>query len=681
MPRLNLKGLSKTARHQLLAGLASGGVLAFVGWGLWQQDSPLTFGQRLQNQSYDILHQVRLKLRPETGRRPEEVVLVYLDDESHKRLEQPYNTSWDRGLFARFLDRLTEDRARVVAFDMIFSDRHPLKPEGDLAFAEAIKRNGRVVLAAERVKDPSGDYKFSRAHDLFIESAAKPLGMVQVFPDQDLIVRKHFHVSPEEPESEISSLSWEAAALAGVPLAQSLTNRLVDRMISYYGPPLTLPGVSFYQALEMPPGYFSNKAVFVGAKLTTYFSGDRKDEYFSPFTRGTQFMPGVDIQATQYLNLARGDWVRMPSWRLLQWVLIGCGWALGLGLIFLRPYQALLVGLVLAAAITALAHHLFFAYRLYSPWLLVVAVQIPIAALWSWGFNSFRLYVQNQLLNQSLASYVSPERVKEVLKNPDAIKPGAEKQMLSIMFSDIANFTSLSEGMDSDELARLMNAYFEGAVSRIHETDGTVIKFIGDAIFAIWNAPLLPVADHQYRAARGGLLLSRAVDEFIRTTGRSLVTRVGLHAGVANVGNFGSAKRFDYTAIGENINLASRMEGLNKYLGTTVLATGEIQSAVGDRLLWRYLGLFKLKGFDKAVAVYELLGEPDLAEATRPWREAFAAALAAFQKGDFASARTGFARVQEIRGQDGPSAFYRQYLDEHPQPPPGWKGEVEMKEK
>jgi adenylate cyclase len=681
MPSLNFKALSKTVRHQLIAGVLCAGFLAFAAWHLWRTDSPLTFGQRLQNESYDILHQVRLKLNPKANQKIDEIILVYMDDESHEQLKQPYNTSWDRALYARLLDKLTADRARVAALDIIFSDRHPLKPEGDLVFAEAIKRNGRVVLAADRVKDPAGDYKFFRAHDLFEKSAAKPLGMAQVFPDQDLIVRKHFHVSPEEPESEISSLSWEAAALAGVPLAQSLTNRVVDRMISYYGPPLTLPSLSFFQALEAPTGYFSNKAVFVGAMLTTYFSGQRKDEYFSPFTRGTQFMPGVDIQATQYLNLVRGDWVRMPSWRLLQALLIGCGLVLGFGLIFLRPYQALLIGVALAAAITALAHHLFFAYRLYSPWLIVVAVEIPIAALWSWGFNSFRLFVQNRLLDQSLSAYVSPARVKELLRQQDKLKPGAEKQELSILFSDIAGFTSISEGMDSDDLARIMNAYFEGAVARIHETDGTVIKFIGDSIFAVWNAPL-PQPDHHYRAARGGLLLSRAVDDFIKTTGKELLTRIGLHAGVANVGNFGSAKRFDYTAIGESINLASRMEGLNKHLGTTVLATSEIQSVVGDKLLWRFLGKFRLKGFDKAVAVHELLGEPDQAESTRMWREVFAAALAAFQQADFTAAKAGFARVQELRGKDGPSAYYLQYLEERPQPPgPGWKGEIEMKEK
>jgi adenylate cyclase len=324
---------------------------------------------------------------------------------------------------------------------------------------------------------------------------------------------------------------------------------------------------------------------------------------------------------------------------------------------------------------------LFFGYRIYAPWLIIVAVQIPIAALWAWGFNSFQLYVNNRLLEQSLSSYVSPARVKEVLQQPDKLKPGAEKTELSILFSDIAGFTSISEGMDSDELARIMNAYFEGAVSRIHETDGTVVKFIGDAIFAIWNAPLLQ-ADHQYHAALAGLRLSGAVDEFIKSGGPELITRIGLHCGVANVGNFGSTKRFDYTAIGENINLASRMESLNKYLGTTVLGTGDIQSVVGDRLVWRYIGKFQLKGFDRAVAVFELVGEPNDAETSRAWREAFARAFAAFLQRDFATAKSGFEKVVAMRGKDGPSNFYLKYMEEHPHPPgPDWNGDIEMKEK
>jgi adenylate cyclase len=139
----------------------------------------------------------------------------------------------------------------------------------------------------------------------------------------------------------------------------------------------------------------------------------------------------------------------------------------------------------------------------------------------------------------------------------------------------------------------------------------------------------------------------------------------------------------DYTAIGENINLASRMEGLNKYMGTGVLLTAEVQGNVGDRFVTRSLGLFRLKGFERLVEVFELVGEADKAESTFPWRESFAKAIRAFQKRDFAATEAALHTTLELKPSDGPTHFYLERLAElrsHP-PPSDWRGEIELKEK
>jgi adenylate cyclase len=261
------------------------------------------------------------------------------------------------------------------------------------------------------------------------------------------------------------------------------------------------------------------------------------------------------------------------------------------------------------------------------------------------------------------------------------LQPGAKKETLTILFSDIAGFTTISEGMDSDELAKHMNAYFQSAVSDcIHHTDGTIVKYIGDAIFAFWNAPD-PQADHAVRACEAGLRFRDQPPQFMN--GQQLITRIGLHTGVANVGNFGSTTRVDYTALGENINLASRMEGLNKYLGTEVLITGDTHTELGGKLLTRYLGDFRLKGFERTVAVHELAGKLDKAETFRDPHETFAAALKLFRDQKFTEAESAFKRVLEISPKDGPSKFYLKHLTElaeHPLPT-DWNGEVELKEK
>jgi adenylate cyclase len=168
-----------------------------------------------------------------------------------------------------------------------------------------------------------------------------------------------------------------------------------------------------------------------------------------------------------------------------------------------------------------------------------------------------------------------------------------------------------------------------------------------------------------------------------QANGRELVTRIGLHTGVANVGNFGSTARVDYTAIGESINLASRMEGLNKYLGTRVLITADTQKEVGPRLVTRYLGLFRLKGFERAIGVYELIAYPEQEAASRPLRESFALALDQFAKRDFAAAEAAFRRALETSAADGPSKFYLEQILElrNAVLPPDWKGEITLKDK
>jgi adenylate cyclase len=279
--------------------------------------------------------------------------------------------------------------------------------------------------------------------------------------------------------------------------------------------------------------------------------------------------------------------------------------------------------------------------------------------------------------------YLSPKLVKQFSRNKDIslLKPGAAKQKLTIMFSDIASFTSISEGMDSDELAKMMNEYFERAVGGcVHTTDGTVVKYIGDAIFAFWNAPE-PQTDHAVRACEAALKFRAMSATEVR--GKKLITRIGLHTGVANVGNFGSTTRVDYTAIGEDVNLASRMEGLNKYLGTNVLMTGAVKAEIGGKFVTRYLGKFQLKGFERAVEVHELLGKAEETTALIKAQEDFDQALRLFQKRDLNAAETVFRRLYEASPHDGSTQFYLRHITElrTQQLPDDWHGEVELKEK
>lgn len=426
----------------------------------------------------------------------------------------------------------------------------------------------------------------------------------------------------------------------------------------------------------------SNKVVFVGAKMLTKFAGDRKDEFPSPFSSFDSmpvFMAGVEIQATEFLNLHRGDWLRRLPLAVEQWLIIGLGALLGGGLIFLRPARAVVVAALLLTLLGWASVRVFAAHLIWFPWL-IVALQLGVALAWSVLFNSVQLYVQKRLFEFTLGLYLSPKLVEKFSGSPELLKPGAEKQLMTFLFSDIADFTSISEGMDGDELAGMMNDYFQPAVANcIHKTEGTVVKYIGDAIFALWNAPE-PQSDHAERACAAALHFRALSKKPVR--GRTLHTRIGLHTGVANVGNFGSEDRVDYTAIGENVNLASRMEGLNKHLGTDCLISGATRERIGDRFVTRRLGLFQLKGFEGLVEVHELVGFPEQAEASRAWREAFAAALEHFEQRDLTRASPAFRRVLGLKPEDGPTRHYLSRLAEIlAEPDPNWPTHTVLKEK
>ncbi|MCX6894827.1 MAG: CHASE2 domain-containing protein [Verrucomicrobia bacterium] len=672
--------MAQDARNPLRRGGVIGAALA-IGVGLALLF--FKFGLGLVHLSYDLPFAVKPIVQPQ------DVVMVYLDDDSHKELNQPYNAPWDRALHARLLDRLTAEGARAVLFDIVFSDPGP-SAEADAELVRAIKANGKVVLAVDCVPAAYGvegllAKKFDPPHPMFSEVAAD-LGSAEVNPDDDLVMRKHVPSSPDDP---VAGESWVMAKLIGAEVTKNPANSDRERWRNFYGPAATLPNVSFYRTVmtnitnPLPPGYFSNKVVFVGARLLTKFGGQRKDEFPTPHSRWTKqvsFMPGAEIHAMQFLNLTRGDWLRrLPKWAEVA-ALVFAGALAGFGLVRFRPVVATGVAVLAALLVSGLAYVSFAHWLVWFPWLLVIA-QIFVAHAWSVVFNSVQLYVQNKLFEKSLEMYLSPKLVKKFAANKDLLQPGAKKETLTILFSDIAGFTTISEGMDSDELAKHMNAYFQSAVSDcIHHTDGTIVKYIGDAIFAFWNAPD-PQSDHAVRACEAGLRFRDQPAQFMN--GQQLITRIGLHTGVANVGNFGSTTRVDYTALGENINLASRMEGLNKYLGTEVLITGDTHKEITGKLLTRFLGDFRLKGFERSVAVHELVGKPDQAETFRAAHEAFAAALQLFREKKLAEAEAAFHRVLELSPKDGPAKFYLKHLAElcdHPLPA-DWSGEVELKEK
>jgi adenylate cyclase len=654
-------------------------VAAAGGWLL----NEFAFGAGLVNTSYDLLHLLRNRHIPAS-----ESVIVYLDEKSHLDLKQPLNAPWDRALHAQLIDRLTAAGAKAIVMDIVFSDLNPGQAADDQRLAEAMRRSGRVVIAADHVPISDSEKTYVMPAEIFRTNAAS-IGSAEMEPSRDLVVRQF------APNEQLESLSWAAAVFVGAKFgphtnSDSFMRDREGRSLAwahYYGPPNFLPHLSYSEVLSgQHDASFKDRTVFVGSRLITKFAGERKDEYRNPYSfwitarQHTPFIAGVEIQATMFLNLVRGDWLRRFPPRTEGWILVLIGFISGFGLMRVRPGVAIPLAVIACIAIVVASRQWFVHELIWFPWL-VALTQIGFALACAVAVNSIRLYVENRLFVQSLEMYLSPKLVRKFARDQDRtlLKPGAEKQKLTILFSDIQDFSSISEQMDSDELAKMMNEYFQGAVGGcIHATDGTVVKYIGDSIFAFWNAPEAQ-GDHAVRACEAALRfrdLNRR--EF---HGRKLSTRIGLHTGIANVGNFGSETRVDYTAIGEAINLASRMEGLNKFLGTKVLITGETKKEIGDRFVTRYLGRFQLKGFERSVEVYQLLGRPG--EVRPPVEDEFDTALRLFQQRDLNAAENAFQRVLDTLPDDGATKFYSRHIAEvrNAGIPATWNGEVEIKEK
>jgi adenylate cyclase len=676
----NYEELISRVRKNWRAALIGAILCGAIGWFLM---SP--FGEKLAHWSYDIPFALRGPIYPT------EAVIVYMDEQSHLNLGQPYDRPWNRSLHATLLNRLTADHAAGVVFDIVFGDPGS-NPDADQKLAEAIKKNGKVILAADYrtggygdATVTTGELTFDPPLDLFYNAADGRCGSDALYPDDDLYMRVY---KPADPKNDvIASEAWAAGSMLNAPFTQNPSNKFAPFYLNYYGPSsTTIPSVSFYMAITnnsgLPTNFFTGKMVFVGARVFTMFSGDRKDAYPTPFSYvDKKFTCGVEVHTTAFLNLLRNDVLRRLPASVEYAVMVLTGLLAGAGLTLLRPLAASFTAVALAIGVVAIEYMLFAHFHIWFSWVIIVLAQIPLAWIFSISVNSVQLYVEKQLVEQSLSLYLSPKLVKKFARNPKLLKPGAEKQLLTILFSDIAGFTTISEGMDSDDLARLMNVYFQSAVQNcIHATDGTVVKYIGDAIFAFWNAPDSQ-SDHSFRACEAALRFHNQDAQHIN--GTELITRIGLHTGVANVGNFGSDTRVDYTAIGENINLAARMEGLNKYLGTRVLLTAETQAGAGSRLVTRYLGLFRLKGFEKAVGVYELTGWRAEEAATQELRVCFAKALERLSARDFDGAEAAFRHTLEISPKDGPSNFYLEQLEElrESELPPTWKGEITLKDK
>ncbi|MGM0680844.1 MAG: CHASE2 domain-containing protein [Thermodesulfobacteriota bacterium] len=467
---------------------------------------------------------------------------------------------------------------------------------------------------------------------------------------------------------------WNRKDILGISVGEQFipTDERGQLTINYRGPVKSFPYIPAADLLtDGEQENLKGKIVLIGTSAAGLF-----DLRSTPFS---SIYPGVELQAVTIDNLLKGDpliYDRYTEIGLTYAVIVAGGLLLSALLAYTSALAGGLGGILCLLATFAGSWYNFLQGRLVGityPLFTIVAVFL-LVTLANYFFEGRR----KRLLHKAFTRYVSPELVSEIIKAPRKLSLSGEVKDLTVFFSDIRDFTRISEGMSSRDIGRLLNNYLTAMSSVLMEYGGTVDKYIGDAIMAFWGAPLSD-QEHAVKAVRASLASLERLRELQPVWQKEgfpkIEIGIGLNSGEMNAGNFGSQQRFDYTVIGDNVNLASRLEGLNKVYGTFILISEYTRREIGDLFYCRFIDLVRVKGREKPVALYEPLceGQPD--PGLKQEAAAFEEALHLYYQKDFAGAEDLFAKLAA----GNPCRLYHLYQEriaslKKEMPPPDWDG-------
>ena len=619
---------------------------------------------------------------------PDNIAIVYMDETDGDAV--------DRKAQPKLLDMLSENGATAVLYDLDFQS--PWKdPKVDEAFAASI-RKFRGVDADNK---PLAGQKQRPVFFAFVRESIRKTGIQgeRLFPPTDVIadagdpsgedkgivaflhderftVRELTTGTPDE-----ASMTWKAAVALGAKLDES--TRLKPRWLNYAGPtpdpadPNATPAIASYQWKDLKegiaPGLLRNKIVIVGGSPGIVGAAAGEDLFSTPFHRfhhrsNLPLMSGVELQANALANLMRGNWLtRTPA--ALEYPFIICaGIVAGMLLSCFRPFKAVTIAAVVTVALITYGVWKVHFLGVWFPWSVPAFVQIPVALVWAIGSNAYierflklRLSEEQGRLKEAFSRLVSPKVLQQLEQSGYDVKPGGDRVIAAIMFTDIEGFTEMSEKVKNPEqIVATLNDYFKRTTRHIFDYNGTITKFIGDAIVAVWG---VPVADPD--AAKNAVHAAWKLHESDKLVvdGQEMRTRVGIHFGDVVAGYIGTEQHSDYTVIGDAVNSAARLEGLNKMFGTSILITEEVKQHIGTDYRTRRVGKFRMKGRSEISIVHELLG-PARQEAEPDWIVAHHEALAALEKNDRPAAQKLFEEANTRRGRKGDpvAAYYVAHL-------------------
>jgi len=598
---------------------------------------------------------------------------------------------WPRQLYAAAVQFCQASGARAVVFDVLFTESSVYGLEDDLYLGMVLAEAGNVALAAffsgqEPIAVDNAGEAILRQHALSLPgwpqekalerqsvtlsveeilSSARTVGNVSFPPDDDGIFRRldlicsyrdrFYPVLPLAVVRQLSGGSPRMQADGQLPLASgspgdggglSLANGelfLNDRplpldrsgrlIINYHGGVGTYRSISLADVIQsqlqieeglepqIDPATFRDKIILVG-----FSAPGLMDLRPTPFS---SVYPGVEVHATVIDNLLAGDLIApAPGWMTAVMILLT---ALLTAAAVTVPRR---LGWMAAGVIVCLLLPIALAALAFRSGLWLVLIAPLFAAVVTFAIGSVLNYAlegrQKRFVKKVFQHYLSHQVIEQILKDPDRLKLGGQRRQMSVFFSDVAGFTSVAESLSPEDLTELLNRYLTEMTEVIFRHGGTVDKYIGDAIVAFWNAPL-DQPDHAVRACHAALDCQKRLvelrDRMRQQSGHELHMRIGLNSGPMVVGNMGSSDRFDYSILGDAVNLGARLEGACKQYGIWILIGEGTHTEVKDHFEVREVDVIRVVGKREPVRIYELLARRGQLSAERR------TALARFQEG------------------------------------------------
>lgn len=542
------------------------------------------------------------------------IIILEIDNQSIEKIGQ---WPWKREIFAQALSRLDEYKPKAVGLDVIMSEPSRFGKVDDNALAEALRRvSYPVVIPVEALSlninrsDTSASENFLKPLPEFQVSPRVFLGHVNLINDRDGIVRSLPLNIKDSYGVVYDGLAYKTIEKSDVTLDGDSTRNPVERIV-YSGPSGSVRRIPFWKVLEQDTSAepFENKIIFIGATAS-----DLHDQKSTPFDKGTQ-MSGVEIQA-QVANMFLNDYQlrNMSDTIIYLWMffasLIPCAIFFFLARVQWAIILNVFIGLLYLVAIIFL----------FNAGLVANFLHITIAWVLSTLISFFYRYLstdrEKEEMHAVFSKYVSKDVLNEILRDTSKVKLGGEEKEVTIFFSDIRSFTTLSEGMSPSRLTNFLNKYLTRMTNIILEKRGVVDKYIGDAIMSFWGAPISN--DNQaLDAVLACLDMIDSLEELNKENNAngdpSINIGIGLNTGLVTVGNMGSDMRFDYTIMGDAVNLASRLESQTKTYSVKILISESTKNKLGaeniekHKIIIREVDRITVKGKTLPVTIFEVV--------------------------------------------------------------------------